>query len=136
MTLKQPTSAEECVYFTNRIIDKGKIKAWVFKGLCPKCSKGLMGKPKDPKTGKTQIRAKEYSCPECGFKIEQKEYEDSLTCNIEYVCPHCSFSGEIQIPFKRKKVKIQTSDGEKKVDSLRFQCQKCEKNINITKKMK
>ncbi len=136
MTLKQPTSIDECVYFTRRVIGNGKIKAWVFKKLCPKCKKALMEKPKDPKTGKPKLRSKEYVCPECGFKIEKKQYEDSLICNIEYTCPYCSFSGEIQVPFKRKKVKIQTPDGEKTVDSLRFQCKKCNKNIDITKKLK
>lgn len=136
MTLKQPTDMSECIYFTRRTIGKGKIKAWVLKDLCPKCKKALIGKPKDPKTGKPKIRATEYVCPECGFKINKKEYEESLTCNIEYTCPYCSFSGETQIPYRRKKVKVQTPDGEKSADSLRFQCQKCNKNIDITKKMK
>lgn len=136
MTLKQPTSMDECVYFTNRSIGKGKIKAWTLKELCPKCKKNLMSKPKDPKTGKISIRAKEYICPECKYTVEQNEYEDSLTCSIEYTCPHCSFSGEIQVPFKRKKVKMLTDTGEKLVEALRFQCQKCSKNIDISKKLK
>lgn len=138
MTLKQPTDISECVYFTNRTIDKGKIKAWVLKGLCPKCNKGLMSKPKNPKTGKPQIRAKEYICPECNFSLPEQEYEDSLTCSIQYTCPSCSFSSEIQIPFKRKKIKVfdEEDQKEKSVEAVRFQCQKCSKNIDITKKMK
>lgn len=127
---------DECIYFTNRLVGKGKVRAWVLKELCPKCKKSLISKPKNPKTGKPQIRSKEYVCPACDFKLEKKEYEESLTCNIQYICPYCSFSGEIQIPFKRKKVKIKKEKGEKTVESLRFQCQKCGKNIDITKKLK
>lgn len=138
MTLKQPTSMGECIYFTRRTIGNGKVKAWVFKNECPKCKKGLMGKPKDPKTGKSKIRATTYECPECHYTIEQKEYEETLTANIEYICPHCNHEGEIQIPFKRKKVQIFDEESQKKkaADSLRFQCEKCKKNIDITKKMK
>ncbi len=138
MTLLEPKSMDECVYFTNRILDKGKARAWVFKEKCPECGKSLMGKPKDPKTGKTKIRAKEYKCPECGYTVEEQSYEDSLTANIQYTCQYCSHQGEIQIPFKRKKVQILDEAGLKKktAESLRFQCQKCEKNIDITHKMK
>ena len=77
MSLQQPKSMDECIYFTNRTLDKGKIKAWVFKGKCPKCGKGLIGKPKDPKTGKPKIRATEYVCPECGYTVEKQKYEDT-----------------------------------------------------------
>lgn len=138
MTLKQPTSAEECVYFTRRLIGKGKAKTWVFKKQCPKCQEGLMGKPKDPKTGRPKIRAKEYTCANCDYTVEQKEYENTLTANIEYICPHCSYEGEIQIPFIRKKIKIFNEEGQKKktAEALRFACSKCGENIDITKKMK
>ncbi|OYT32822.1 hypothetical protein DRJ22_00375 [Candidatus Woesearchaeota archaeon] len=128
MTLRKPKSMEECVYYTKRDIGKGKVTAWVFRGKCPKCGKGLMGKPKDPKTGQPKIRAKEYICENCGYTVPKQEYEETLTANIEYTCPHCSYSGEKQIPFKRKKVKG--------VDSLVFECDKCGKKILITKKMK
>ena len=138
MTLKQPVSADECVYFTNRTIGNGKIKAWVFRNTCPKCNKGLMGKPKNPKTGKPRIRSNEYVCPECNYTAAQQEYEETLTANIEYVCQHCSYSGEIQISFKRKKIQIFDEESGKKftVEGLRFQCEKCGKNIDVTKKMK
>ena len=127
MTLKEPKSMEECVYFTNRTIGKGKATAWVCKEMCPKCKKVLMGKPRD-KSGKVRIRAKEYVCQSCGFTIGKQEFEDTLTANISYICPNCSFKGEAQIPFKRKKI-----DG---IDTLRLQCAKCSGNIDITKKMK
>ena len=123
MALKQPESAEECVYFTRRAVDKGRIMCWVFKEKCPKCGKVEMSKPKDEKTGKIKIRAKEYVCPECGHTIEKTEYEDTLTANIEYTCPHCENKGETQIPFKRK-----TFEGAK---ALVFQCDKCKGKIPI-----
>ena len=112
--------------------------AWVLRGKCTKCGKGLMGKPVDEKTGKVKIRAKEYTCKECGYTVEAESYASTLNANIQYDCPHCGSHGEIQIPFKRKKVKIfDEKEGKKKtVDVLRFQCQKCEKDIDISKKMK
>ena len=119
---------EECVYFTRRQLnEKGKVVCWVFREKCPKCNKALMGKPVDSKTGKPKIRAKIYICPECGYEIDKREYEDSLIANIQYTCPKCGYEGEIQVPFKRKKIKG--------VDTLRFQCEKCKSNIDITKKM-
>jgi len=136
--LKEPTSMEDCVYFTRRVIGNGKIAAWVFKEKCKKCGKGMMGKPRDPKTGRPKIRSEEYVCSECDNTEGKKEYEEKLTCNIKYSCPYCGFSGEIQIPFIRKKVsRIKEETGKREsVDSLRFQCEKCKKNIDITKKMK
>lgn len=138
MTLKQPKSMDECIYFTNRTIDNGKIKAWVPKELCHKCKKGLMAKPKDPKTGKPKIRADYYECPDCKHTAEKKEYEETLTCNVEYTCPRCNNKDEIQLPYKRKKIqRLNPETGKKQsIDSLRFQCSKCKENIDITKKMK
>jgi len=137
MSLTKPELMDECIYFTRREIEDGEATAWVFKEKCKKCGKGLMGKPKDEKTGKIKIRAKEYVCPECGNTVEKKEYEESLTVNIEYVCPYCKFKGEIQIPFKRKKVQRIKDNGKKEsVEVLRFQCGKCGKDIDITKKLK
>jgi len=138
MALIEPKSMDECVYFTNRVLDKGKIRCWIFREKCPKCSKGLMGKPKDPKTGKIQIRAKEFKCPECSYTLPEQEYEDTLTANIQYTCPYCGHNGELQAPFKRKKVQIidEVELKKKTIESLRFQCQKCSKNLDITKKMK
>lgn len=137
MALKQPASVEELVYFTRRAAGKGKIVAWVFKEDCPKCKGAKMGKPKGP-DGKVKIRAKEYVCPKCNYTAEKQAYEDTLTVSIEYVCPHCGNSGEIQVPFKRKKVKVfdEEEGKEKMADSIQFECQKCKKKINVTKKMK
>ena len=136
--LKEPESTEECIYYTFRGIgDDGEVKAWVSKEKCPECGKGMMGKPQDEK-GKVKIRAKEYVCPDCGYAAEKEEYEQSLIANIIYTCPHCKFEGETQIPFIRKKVQIFFEDAQKKkaIESLRFQCGKCGKDIDITKKMK
>jgi len=125
--LRLPESTEECIYFTRRAIGEAKSMCWVFKEKCPKCQEGLMGKPKGD-DGKTKIRAKEYICPKCGHAVEKKEYEETLTANVQYSCGKCKHSGEIQVPFKRKSV-----DG---VKTLRFQCENCKANIDITKKMK
>ena len=128
MTLKEPESMEEVVYYTRRDIDSGSATVWVFKEKCTSCEKAFMGKPKDPKTGKPKIRAKEYVCPECENTVEKTAYEETLTANIRYVCPFCKNDSEIQVPFKRKRIKG--------ADTLRFQCQKCGENIDVTKKMK
>lgn len=128
MTLKMPESMEECIYFTRRSIDGGKIIAWVYKRPCPKCGKGLMGKPVDEKTGKPKVRAKEYVCPECSHTVEKKEYEETLDCEIMYKCPNCGKEGEAVVPFKRK-----TFHG---VPAIVFRCEHCNEKIGITKKMK
>ncbi|MBW2999854.1 hypothetical protein KY339_04225 [Candidatus Woesearchaeota archaeon] len=124
----EPTDTRQLVYFTNRTIDGGRVMAWVHKQNCPKCGKALMGKPKDPKTGKPKIRAKEYVCPECSHTVEKKEYEETLTCEAKYTCPHCKSEGEAEAPFKRKSI-----NG---VQTLRLKCEKCGGNIDVTKKMK
>ncbi len=134
--MNEPTSIQECIYFTTRSIGTGKIKAWVFKEKCPKCGKGLMGKPEEK--GKIKIRAKEYICKECGYCIDKDEYEPTLTVNIKYTCPYCSYAGEISIPFRRKKISHLNEETDKKqsIETIRFQCEKCGKDIDITKKMK
>jgi predicted RNA-binding Zn-ribbon protein involved in translation (DUF1610 family) len=135
MALKMPESMDECIYFTRRT--KPQTVAWVFREKCPKCTKALMGKPRDS-SGKVKIRAKEYVCPECKFSMEKKAFEDTLTANIQYTCPKCNNSGETQIPFKRKKVKIYDEEEgkEKMADAIVFNCQKCSYKMAVTKKMK
>jgi predicted RNA-binding Zn-ribbon protein involved in translation (DUF1610 family) len=138
MTLRFPESMDECIYFTRRQLkEKGKAVAWVFKEKCPKCGKAQMGKPRGP-DGKVKIRAKEYTCPECNYTVEKGAYEDTLTANIQYTCPYCGFEGEHQMSFKRKKVKMFDEEEQKDVtaDALKFQCEKCKKDLFITKKMK
>ncbi|MDO8661365.1 MAG: hypothetical protein Q7K43_05740 [Candidatus Woesearchaeota archaeon] len=135
--LTQPESTENCVYFTRRSHEKGIVIAWAPRGICAKCGKSFMGKPTDKK-GKIKIRAKEYTCKDCGFTQEKNSYEDSLTANVIYDCPSCSKHGEIQLPFKRKKVRITDKEDmkTKTVDVLRFACGFCKQNIDISKKMK
>lgn len=128
MALRFPDSMDECIYFTNRRIGEGKVIAWVFKEDCPKCKKAKMGKPKNPKTGKPKIRATEYICPACNHTIPKKEYEETLSVNIQYTCPECKHEGELTTPFKRKTYKG--------VSSVIFECQSCNAKIPITKKMK
>ena len=127
MPLKEPTSVQECVYFTNRTFDTGRIMVWVFRKICPKCNKEDMGKPKDMK-GKVKIRAKEYVCAACKYMEPKEVYEPSLTANAKYKCPHCGAEGEGQISFKRKNI-----EG---IPTLRFACEKCNGYIDVTKKMK
>ena len=132
MGLKEPKSVSECLYFTKRSIGKdGHVKAWVFRAPCEKCG-GNMETPKGLK------KAKEYTCDSCGHQIEAKEYETSQQVNIQYTCDNCKNSGEVQIPYKRKKVQISSEEDKKKkaVDALQFICGKCGEKINITKKMK
>jgi|SRR3989344_202044 len=139
MTLKEPESMDECVYFTHRLLDnEGYIKTWVFKELCPKCQKLLMGKPRNPKTGKPKIRSEEYECASCGYKENKEGYEDKLTANIKYKCPYCKNEDEAQVSFKRKKVQRFNEEKQKKetVDALVFDCSRCRKRIEVTRKMK
>jgi len=134
MALQFPNSMDECIYFTSRDLrvdidaePTGEATCWVFKHECPKCKKGLMSKPRDPKTGKPKIRAQEYVCTECGYTEEKKEHEEKLMASVQYVCPHCKHEDEAEVPFKRKSIAG--------VQTLRVPCSKCGGNIDITKKM-
>ncbi|MBN2458562.1 hypothetical protein JXB31_05525 [Candidatus Woesearchaeota archaeon] len=127
MTLKEPESMDELVYFTNRLLDNdGKVMAWAYKVDCPKCHKAKMGKPVEK--GKVKTRANEYVCPECGYTEEKAEHEKRLTIEAKYTCPYCGFCGEAETEYKRK-----SFNG---VPSFVFSCGKCQKKIGITKKMK
>ena len=136
--MKEPSSMDECVYFTRRVLGTGKAAAWVYRKECPKCKKCLMGKPKDPKTGRYKIRATEYVCYECGYTEEKKEHMESLDINITYTCPKCSFEGEKQMPFIRKKVMRTNEETGKRqsVEAVKIECENCGEVILITKKLK
>ena len=116
MTIKEPENMDELVYFTNRQLSggKGTVTAWTYKEKCPKCGKGIMGKPKDAKTGKVKIRATEYECPECKYSAPKEAYEDTLTCQAKYKCPKCSFEGDIEMPFIRKKKEVAAKAAEER----------------------
>jgi DNA-directed RNA polymerase subunit RPC12/RpoP len=126
--VKMPESMDECFYFTNRTIDSGSVIAWVYKPKCPKCKKGIMGKPVDPKTGKVKRRAEIYVCSECGHEVNSKEFDETLTVEIQYTCPFCGKSGEATTEYKRKSYKG--------VPAYVFKCVHCGEKIGITKKMK
>jgi predicted RNA-binding Zn-ribbon protein involved in translation (DUF1610 family) len=129
MGLKMPESMDECFYFTNRTLkNNGSIIAWVYRPKCPKCGKGIMGKPVDPKTGKVKKKADIYACRECGYSVNSDEFDETLKVEIQYKCPFCGNSGETTTEYKRKKYKG--------VDAYVFTCQKCGERIGITKKMK
>ena len=125
--LKKPGSVEECIYFTNRIIGSGRAMAWVFRKECPKCKKGIMGKPLK-KGGKPDKKADFYVCYSCSYQESKEQAENSLIINVEYKCPHCGNEGETTSEYKRKNF-----EG---VPSYVFECQKCHKKIGLTKKMK
>ena len=127
MALKKPNSMEECIYFTNRTIGSGRATAWVFRKGCPKCGKGIMGKPVK-KGGRIDKKASYYVCSSCGYQESSEQMENSLLINIDYKCPQCGDEGETATEYKRK-----SFEG---VPSYVFECQKCHKKIGITKKLK
>jgi predicted RNA-binding Zn-ribbon protein involved in translation (DUF1610 family) len=127
MVLKKPASMEECVYFTNRTIGNGRAMAWVFRKECPKCKKGVMGKPLK-KGNKVDKKASHYLCYACGYAESNEQVENGLVLNVEYKCPNCGFEGETTTEYKRK-----SFEG---VPSYVFECQKCRKKIGLTKKLK
>ena len=127
MELKKPNSMEECLYFTNRSIGEGFIVAWVYRPLCQKCKKGRMGKP-IKKNGKPDKKSPNYECTECKLQKTNEEMESLLKVEVEYKCPHCSNEGFATTEYKRKNF-----EG---VPSYVFACEKCGKNIGITKKLK
>ena len=127
MALKKPSSMDECIYFTNRIIDNGKIMAWVFKKECPKCKKGVMGKPLK-KGNKIDKKADHYVCYSCGYTEGNEQMENSLVLNVEYKCPHCGHEGEATTEYQRKSFYG--------VKAYIFSCQKCGQKMGITQKLK
>ena len=127
MAIKKPNSVEECIYFTNRIIGSGKAIAWVFRKECPKCRKGIMGKPLK-KDGKPDKKSDHYVCYSCNYQESNEQVESNLLINIEYKCPDCGNEGETTSEYKRKNF-----EG---VPSYVFECQKCRKKIGLTKKLK
>ncbi len=125
----EPESMDELIYHTLRVLpNNGMIRVWVYKKKCPECGKAKMGKPKNPKTGKPKIRAKEYVCPECNYTTEKKEYEDTLEAEAKYKCPECGKEGEWHGPYKRKMIQG--------APTLRVVCEHCGANIDVTKKFK
>ena len=127
MQLKKPNNVEECLYFTNRSIGEGFAVAWVYRPVCEKCNKGRMGKPLK-KDGKPMRKAEYYECPECKHQVPNEELEAKLKVEIEYQCPHCGNQGMTVTECERV-----TFEG---VKAYVFECEKCNKKIGITKKMK
>lgn len=127
MPLKKPNSMDECVYFTNRTFDSGRATAWVFRKECPKCRKGIMGKPMK-KGGKVDKKADCYVCYSCNYSESNEQVENNLALNVEYKCPHCGNEGEATTEYKRK-----TFEG---VPSYVFECWNCKKKIGLAKKLK
>ena len=127
MEIKKPDSMTECLYFTNRTLGEGFATAWVYRPICESCKKGRMGKPLK-KDGKPLKKAEFYECPECKAQVPNEEMESKLRVEIEYKCPHCGNESMTSTKHERK-----TFEG---VKAFVFECEKCKKNIGITKKMK
>ena len=127
MAIKQPKSMDECIYFTNRASEKGKIMAWVLRPECPKCRKGLMGKP-IKKNGKVDKKADIYECPSCKYQESEEKVGEGMPLNVIYTCEHCGNQGETTTPYQR-----QSFQG---VQAYVFNCQKCNEKLAITKKLK
>lgn len=127
MALKKPSSMKDCVYFTNRAMDSGRITAWVLRKECPKCKKGVMGKPLK-KGNKIDKKADHYVCYSCGYNESNDVMEKSLVLNVEYKCPHCGHEGEAATDYQRKSFYG--------VKAYVFSCQKCGEKIGITQKLK
>ena len=127
MPLKKPDSTDECLYFTNRSIGEGYATAWAYRGECPKCKKPTIGKP-IKKNGKVDKKADYYECSICKHQESNEEMEQKLKLEVQYKCPHCSHEGETTTEYKRENF-----EG---VPSYVFECDKCNKKIGITKKLK
>jgi len=97
---------DECIYFTNRTLgEKGKIMAWVYRPLCPKCKKGKLGKP-IKKNGKPDKKAEYYECPECKYQIPIGEADKLLKVEVKYTCPYCGNScGNLFYGMELKQIK-------------------------------
>jgi|TARA_B100001971_G_C18210360_1_gene550281 ssDNA-binding Zn-finger/Zn-ribbon topoisomerase 1 len=122
----EPESMNDVIYFSNRSVGTGKVRAWVYRKQCPECDKAKMGKP--VVKGKVKIRAKEYVCPGCNHTEEKEEHEESLTLEAIYTCPECGKEGEGTTMYKRKSFQG--------VKAYVVECQHCEAKIPITKKLK
>jgi len=118
---------DECIYFTNRSINDGYAVAWVYRKECPKCKKAQMGKP-IKKNGKPDKKSPVFECPACKYQEDNAAMEASLKVEVEYQCPFCKHEGQATTEYRRKKL-----DG---IDAFVFVCQKCNKKIGITKKLK
>lgn len=119
--MREPESMNECLYFSRREFapGRGKAMAWVLRKECPKCHKGLMGKPK-----KT---AQEYVCKACGYEEDKKTHEADAQLNIKYTCPFCNEDGETTMDYKRK-----TLYGK---PAYVFECSSCNEKLGLYKKM-
>ena len=124
--VQEPESMDEVIYFSNRQVGDGKVRAWVYRKDCPECNKAKMGKPVEK--GKVKIRAKEYTCPGCNHTEEKQEHEESLTLEAKYTCPECKKEGEGTTIYKRKSFQG--------VKAYVIECEHCQAKIPITKKLK
>ena len=77
----KPKGVDDCVYFTNRTFDNGRVLAWVLKKECKKCKSGFMIKPL--KKGKPDKKSLFYVCANCNNQEENSKVEADLILNVE-----------------------------------------------------
>lgn len=128
MMMDEPESMDDLLFFTNRVTDNMRIKAWTYRPTCPKCRKGKMGKPVNEKTGKVSKKAEVYECPACHHEMPEAEIEKIAVVDVIFTCPFCRKSGQTKTPYVRKPWKG--------VPAYVFECTFCKEKIGITKKMK
>lgn len=99
--MELPESMDDCLYFTNRTLENnGWVKAWVRRPPAPS-GKGLLGKPKDSKTGRPKLRSTFYVDDE-GNEYDMQEINKQLFVEILYKSPYTGEEGEAKVPYKRK----------------------------------
>lgn len=125
--MKEPDSMDELLFFTNRRVGDGTIRAWTYRPDCPKC-KARMGKPINPKTKKVDKKSLDYECPKCAYRVLAADADKDLKVEVIYTCPFCKKSGETETEYNRKKWQG--------VLAYVFLCKSCGKEIGITKKLK
>ena len=75
--MKEPESMEELIYFTNRAIGKGSVKAWVYKQKCPKCGKHMIIVQVEPVYDAENAYVPYdtiIECTSCSFKIRAESF--------------------------------------------------------------
>ncbi|MDD2678621.1 MAG: hypothetical protein PHT91_02445 [Candidatus Nanoarchaeia archaeon] len=119
---EKPKDITELDFFTRQLIDKnGFAFMWVYKPLCPECSKARLKKLKK--------RDKVYACAECSKTFEPEEYKALLKFNLEYVCPACKYEGKLHDSWEKPKSKTAPI-------MLKFKCEKCNEKLKVMRMKK
>jgi predicted RNA-binding Zn-ribbon protein involved in translation (DUF1610 family) len=119
---EKPKDIAELDFFTRQIMDeKGFAFMWVYKPLCPKCSKARIKKLKK--------RDKVYTCSECKAAFELPEYVALLNYNLECTCPKCGKKSEMFGHWEKPKSKNAPT-------VLKFKCEHCGEKLKVIRMKK